>query len=170
MGHTGRLELRRSSDVVQLDDDGNKVLDDNGDAVVLQRAGRWRVLSDHLPERHHIGLDLFLRIMADGQVNGNTIEFDTTADPVSPKVRYRVLPPNPNGPSERSGVYLVLVGSSEDTSEAVGGIGSFDAWRGFVDGVPGADAGVKHVHVDDHVPAAPPRRTRAAAAAASEED
>lgn len=169
MGHTGRLELRRSSDVVQLDDEGNKILDDNGDAIVLERAGRWRVVSDHLPERHHIGLGVFLRIMADGQVVGNTIEFDSSAESTSPKVRYRVLPPDPHGPRESSSVYLVLVGSGEDVPAALGGIEHFDAWRGFVDRMPGTDAGVKHVHVDDHVPAAP-SRTRTAAATPPEED
>jgi hypothetical protein len=125
MGLTSHLQLRRSADVVELDADGNTVLDENGDAIVTERVGRWRVLGRFLPERHQVTLTLFSRFLADGQVNGNVVEFDAQEGGT---VRYRVLPP---GPDQPNGVLdLVLVGSSADTPDAVGGAASFEAWRG----------------------------------------
>lgn len=164
MGATGRLELRRTADryEVQLDDDGNPMQDDDGLAVLvlddqgdpkLVKKGTWKVTSHDLPELHHFGMDLFVRFMADGVVQGNEIVFEGPDEGTS--VRYRILPPDENGPKEATSLYAVLVGSAADTPERVGGVNSFNAWRDHDDDA-GKIGSVKYVKTADHVAGSTP--------------
>lgn len=100
MGLTGRLELRKSTE------------------------GRYRVTSRDVPDRHQISTTLFNGVVAASHLDGNRVIFDT-ADGVG--VEYRVLPSGAD--SSRTVVDLVLVGSSADTDDAVGGQVAFDEWR-----------------------------------------
>jgi hypothetical protein len=99
--------------------------------------GRRRVVSRDLPERYQFSIREFADLLATGHVNEKELTFDTAE---GGKVRYRILPMDPDHPTPTV-IDLVLVGSSADVPDAIGGRDAWDAWldEGGVTTVPRAE-------------------------------